>query len=225
MTVVIFSGLSLLVLATALAALRHSRVPRPAIAGVVLVYAAIPAVLAVAGRLDRYTPLPAPALVIVFGLTLATTVACLRTPGARLAAALPLGGIVAFQGFRIVVEWLLHRLYLEGIVPIQMTYSGRNGDIISGITGLGLGLWIMSGRGTPPAVVWVWNLLGLGLLANIVAVAVLSTPVPFRLFLEGPPNLLPSTFPWVWLPTILVQAALASHLVVFRRLLADPPPR
>jgi hypothetical protein len=67
-------------------------------------------------------------------------------------------------------------------------------------------------------VVLAWNVLGLALLANIVAVAALSTPVPFRRFLEGPPNLLPGTFPWIWLPSFLVQVALASHLLVFRRL-------
>jgi hypothetical protein len=33
-----------------------------------------------------------------------------------------------------------------------------------------------------------------------------------------PPNLLPSAFPWVWLPSFLVQVALGSHLLVFRRL-------
>ena len=62
-----------------------------------------------------------------------------------------------------------------------------------------------------------WNVLGLALLANIVVIAVLSTPTLHR-FPEGPPNLLPSTFPWVWLPSFLVQVALGSHLLVFRRL-------
>jgi len=42
--------------------------------------------------------------------------------------------------------------------------------------------------------------------------------VPFRSFTSGPPNLLPSTFPFIWLPTFLVQAALFGHLVVFRAL-------
>jgi membrane protease YdiL (CAAX protease family) len=67
-----------------------------------------------------------------------------------------------------------------------------------------------------------WNILGLVLLANIVGVAALSTPVPFRVFTEGPPNLLPSTLPWIWLPSFLVQVALGSHLVVFRMLRTRP---
>jgi hypothetical protein len=66
--------------------------------------------------------------------------------------------------------------------------------------------------------VLAWNLLGLALLLNILTIAVLATPVPFRQFTDGPPNLLPSTFPYVWLPSFLVQLALASHLLVFRKL-------
>jgi hypothetical protein len=45
-------------------------------------------------------------------------------------------------------------------------------------------------------------------------------PVPFRQFMNEPANLLPSTFPFVWLPTFLVQAALFGHLLVFRALWA-----
>ena len=52
----------------------------------------------------------------------------------------------------------------------------------------------------PPArTVWfvaAWNVLGLALLVNIVTIAILSTPAPFRYFMNDPPNLLPSTFPY-----------------------------
>jgi hypothetical protein len=69
--------------------------------------------------------------------------------------------------------------------------------------------------------VLAWNILGLALLANIVTIAILSTPVPFRRFIDGPPNLLPSEVPYVWLPSFLVQLALAGHVLVFRRLWSE----
>ena len=138
--------------------------------------------------------------------------------GSLLASSIPLGAVIALQAFRIPVEVVLHRLFVEGVIPVQMTWSGRNFDVVTGLTGLLLGGWILSGRTVPRGVVLAWNVLGLALLANIVTVAALSTPVPFRRFLEGPPNLLPSTFPWIWLPSFLVQVALASHLIVFRQL-------
>ena len=61
-----------------------------------------------------------------------------------------------------------------------------------------------------------WNIIGLALLLNIVTVAILSTPAPIRYFMNDPANRLPSMFPYVWLPTFLVQAALFGHLLVFR---------
>jgi hypothetical protein len=216
----LFSALVLVVAVLVAYGLLRARVGRVALLAILLAYLAIPSALARLGMLNRYDPLPAPALLLLLGLSLLTVAIVFSPIGARLAAGITLGAIIALQAFRIPVELVLHRLYLDGAVPIQMTYSGRNFDVISGITGLVLGIWLLSGRPVPRGVVLGWNLLGLALLANIVGVAVLSTPVPFRQFTEGPPNLLPSTFPYIWLPSFLVQVALGSHLLVFRQLRA-----
>ncbi|MGH7555512.1 MAG: hypothetical protein ACREMQ_21135 [Longimicrobiales bacterium] len=216
---VLFCGIVLVVALFVVYALRRAAVG--ALPGIALLsaYLVIPAVLARIGALDRYDPLPAPALILVLALTLITVaITTFSALGARLTHAVPLGGIIALQAFRIPVEWVLHRLYLEGVIPVQMTYSGRNFDIITGITGLLLGGWLLSGRTARRGVVLAWNVVGLLLLVNIVTIAVLSTPVPFREFMDGPANLLPSTFPYVWLPSFLVQVALGSHLLVFRHL-------
>ncbi len=190
------------------------------VGAVLLAYLAIPGALARAGALDRYAPLPPPPMLLLLALTLTTASLALSRHGARTAAAIPLAWLVLLQAFRIPVELLLHRLYLEGTIPVEMTYRGRNFDILSGLTGLVLGLWLLGGRPAGRPLLLAWNLLGLGLLVNIVGVAVLATPTPFRQFTDGPPNLVPSTFPWIWLPSFLVQVALASHLLVFRKLLA-----
>ena len=178
---------------------------------------AVPGVLARAGALDRYSPLPAPALILIAAITVGTVVLAFSSVGERFASGVPLAGLVGFQVFRVAVEWVLHRLYVEGIVPVEMTYSGRNFDIVYGITAGLVALWLRSGRGGRRLVL-AWNILGLALLLHIVLIAVLSTPVPFRHFDNEPANLLPSTFPYVWLPSFLVQAALFGHLVVFRAL-------
>lgn len=214
----VFCGLVFVVAAfVALAFYRATRSIDPAVT-ILMSHLVIPAVLAEKGVLDRYDPLPAPALLLVLALTLLTIAIVSTTWGAALAARVSLGAIMTLQSFRIGVEWWLHRMYEAGIVPVQMTYAGRNFDIVTGITGLVLGLWLLRGGAVHRRVVWLWNIMGLLLLANIVAVAVLSTPVPFRKFVDGPPNLLPSIFPYVWLPSFLVQVALGSHLLVFRQL-------
>jgi len=184
---------------------------------------ALPGVLARVGALDRYAPLPAPALILVGVISIGTVALALSPVGARIASTVPLAGLVVFHVFRVPVELLLQRLYVEGVIPVEMTYAGRNFDIVTGLTAAALALFLRSRRGMRWLVL-AWNLLGIALLANIVIVAVLSTPVPFRAFADGPPNLLPSTFPYVWLPTFLVQAALFGHLVVFRALARPEAP-
>ena len=188
--------------------------------GIVLGFAAwlvVPAVLAVRGALDSYDPMPAPPLVMIMTLTLGTIVLALSPFGRLVAERFSLAALVGFQFFRVPVEWVLHWLAKEGIAPVQMTFAGRNFDIVSGITAALLACYLV-GEGPNRRVVLLWNLLGLGLLANIITIAVLSTPAPFRAFMNEPANRLPSEFPWVWLPTFLVQAALFGHLVVFRAL-------
>lgn len=216
MTLVIFVAI-----VAAVGALALRVIGRPGI-GILIAYLLMPGILASAGRLDRYAPLPAPALVLILALTVVTAILAFSRLGHRVATSVSVAGLVGFQVFRVPVEWVLHRLYLQGTVPVQMTYSGRNLDILSGVTAGLLGLWLARRGQAPKGLVLGWNLLGLGLLANIVVIAVLSTPVPFRSFTEGPANLLPSTFPYVWLPSFLVQAALFGHLVLFRRLARQP---
>jgi hypothetical protein len=220
MTSLLFVALVLTTGFLAFRALQRAGVGMGAIITLALVYLVVPALLAWLGTLDRYTPLPAPALVMILALAITTLALTLSSVGSRIIAVVGLPALVGYQAFRIPVEWLLHRLYQEGVVPVQMTYAGRNFDIVTGLTAAALGVWLVRGRPSK-RVVLGWNVLGLALLINIITIAVLSTPVPFRRFLEGPPNLLPSLFPYVWLPTFLVQMALAGHVLVFRRIAGE----
>jgi len=207
----------LLVLAVRRAAAEGGQ-PRWGIAALVLAgWIIVPAVLTRAHLLDRYAPLPPPALVMVGVINAATLVLALSSFGARMAASVPLAALVGYQGFRLPLEMVLHRAYSEGALPVQMTWSGRNFDVVTGALAIVLAIAVwkgVAGRGA----VMLWNVLGLGLLVNVVAVAVLSTPTSFRVFTEGPPVLVPSTYPWVWLATFLVPAALFGHVVVFQAL-------
>jgi hypothetical protein len=214
----LFAGLALVVAGLVVYGVRRASVgPVPTLA-IVLAYLGIPGLLTWMRALDRYDPLPAPALLVMLGLAILTIAIVFSPIGRRLAVGVSMGAVVALQAFRVPVELLLHRLYLEGAVPIEMTYSGRNLDMLTGISGLLLGVWLMRARSVPRSLVVAWNILGLALLVNIIGIAILSTPVPFRRFVDGPPNLLPSTFPYVWLPSFLVPLALGSHLLVFRQL-------
>ena len=74
-------------------------------------------------------------------------------------------------------------------------------------------------RPVPRWIVGAWNLLGFVLLINVVTIAIVSTPV-FRWFGNDRLNVFVTYPPFVWLPAILVVAALAGHILVWRRLAA-----
>jgi hypothetical protein len=156
-------------------------------------------------------------MILVVATTAMTVVAALSPLGSRVATSLGLSALVGFQAFRIPVELLLHRLATEEVIPRVMTYTGWNFDIVTGISAAFLGLLLARGY-VAPLVLRAWNVIGILLLANIVTIAILAAPVPFQVFRGGPPNTLPSSFPYVWLPTVFVQLALAGHILLFRRL-------
>ena len=93
-----------------------------------------------------------------------------------------------------------------------MTFEGRNFDELVGLTALPIAYLVMSGKLKSKAWIIAWNIFGLILLLNIVSVAILSTPLPFRIFTEGPPNTMIAYFPFVWLPDFVVPVAFAMHL-------------
>ena len=159
-----------------------------------------------------------PTMLIVFPAVLVGAVALALSPvGTRITRALPLAALVGFQGFRVLVELLLHRAYTEGLMPVQMSYAGRNFDIVSGATAIGVAAWLATGH-VAPRLVLAWNVVSAALLANIVIVALLSAPTPMRVFLNEPSNVWITRAPWVWLPTVMVFAAVTGHVMVFRRL-------
>jgi hypothetical protein len=133
----------------------------------------------------------------------------------------PISWLIAFQTFRIVVEIILWRGYKLGVIPIQMTFDGRNVDILLGLTAP-LAAWLtarfykQSGSTTFGI---LWNIAGLASLINIAIVAILSMPTPLRRFMNDPPNTLLTHFPFIYLPAVLVPAGYITHFLSIRQLL------
>jgi hypothetical protein len=125
---------------------------------------------------------------------------------------------VAAQSFRLPLELAMHAMYERGIMPLEMSYSGRNFDIVTGASAIIVALLVAAGRGGRRLVL-SWNVLGLVLLGNVVTVAILGTPA-IRYFGDDHLNVWVTYAPFVWLPAIMVLAALAGHLVIFRALRA-----
>ena len=170
-----------------------------------------------------FQPPPPMALTLILGSTI--VISLVFSPlGTRLVQGLSLAGLILFQSFRLPLEMLMHRAYIEGLMPIQMSYEGRNLDILTGLGALLLGLILLK-RPLPKGWVWAWNLAGFALLVNIVTVAILSMPAPWRQFSNDPPNVWVFQMPFIWLPMVMVMAALFGHLAVARKLLGEAEAR
>jgi hypothetical protein len=178
--------------------------------------------LAARGVLRFWAP-PTMGLVLVPTVVLAIGLA-LSPLGARFVAGIPIAWLVGVQGFRVAVELLLHRAYVEGLMPVQMSYAGRNFDVVTGITALLLGAWLATGQRSRVLVV-LWNTMGLALLLNVLVIAMLSAPTPFRVFTNEPANVWITRAPWVWLPAVMVLAALMGHVLIYRWALRPIEPR
>lgn len=122
---------------------------------------------------------------------------------------------------RIPVELVLFGLYIQGTVPKIMTFEGRNLDILSGITAIAAGLYVYVYKKGNRRLLLVWNLLCLGLLLNIVTIAILSLPTGFQQLAFEQPNTGLAAFPYVWLPCLVVPLVLLAHLAAIRQLLRN----
>lgn len=189
---------------------------RSAVIGTLVIAAlwmAVTWMTAASGVLLQWDTTPPPFALLVLAIVgLGLVIAC--TPyGTRLVFGLPLWTLIAMQGFRLPLELAMHGMYDRGIMPVQMSYSGRNFDIVSGITALVVAWLVATGR-AGRRVALAWNILGMALLLNIVGVAILSTP-RFQFFGPDQLNVWVMYPPFVWLPAVMVLAALAGHLLIF----------
>lgn len=188
----------------------------------VLLWLGVPAILAFRGLFFQMGATPPYLMRIVIPMALLIVVFTLSSWGKWTAERLPLSFLVGLQAFRFPLEILLFALASRELLPKEMTLSGYNFDIVTGF--VALVLWVLLHRQLAPRwALWAFNILGTILLFTVVTIAILSFPEPFGLF--TPTTLLVAFYPWIWLPTFLVQLALLAHLLVYRKLLLPPPPQ
>ena len=110
----------------------------------------------------------------------------------------------------------MHALVARGIMPIQMSYSGRNFDIVTGIDGDCRRAAREARIRRPPAGL-VWNVLGTRAAGERRDGRDCVHP-DVQAFGDDHVVTFVTYTPFVWLPTVMVVAALAGHLVIFRAL-------
>ncbi|WP_281322519.1 hypothetical protein [Flavobacterium aestivum] len=163
-----------------------------------------------------------PPKIALFGvLPLIITIVLLfaKARGRKFIDSLPLAKITYLHMLRIPVEIVLFCLFLNKAVPEVMTFAGRNFDIIAGLTAPLIAYYGFKKRALNRKIILFWNFICLGLLVNIVVIAILSIPSPMQKFGFDQPNIAVLNFPFSWLPTFIVPIVFFGHLVSIRQLL------
>lgn len=119
---------------------------------------------------------------------------------------------------RIPIEIVLLMLFYDKLVPIEMTFEGRNFDILSGITAPIVAYWVFQYHIARKHILLIWNILCMGLLFNIVGTAILAAPTPLQQLAFEQPNVAVFSLPYIWLPAVVVPIVLFAHLIaIYRR--------
>lgn len=162
-----------------------------------------------------------PLVIRVFLVFIVVTIfIALSKIGKVIALSTPLWLIIGFQTFRIPLELLIFQAYSENITIVEMTYLGRNFDIVTGILALAIAAYTFK-KEISNKIILIWNIFGLAMLINVVGTGILSMPHAFQVIKTDFPNIWVTFFPFIWLPYVLVCSALFGHLLVFRYLLAQ----
>ena len=127
--------------------------------------------------------------------------------------------LTLFHILRIPVELVLFCLFVYHKLPREMTFEGKNFDILAGLTAPFVFYYGFVKERLSLKVIIAWNIVGLILLINIVLIAFLSMPTVFQKFGAGQPNIAFFYFPFIWLPCGLVPMVIYAHLVTIRNLI------
>ena len=188
--------------------------------GFVLIWLVVQAILACYGffqnfnvlppRTFAFGPLPFFVLTVVYLIFFRTFL-----------AKMPLTALTWIHVIRIPVEIVLLLLFQNRLVPIEMTFEGRNVDMLSGITAPIVYLLAFRGGRVDRPLLIGWNVLAVVSLINIVTIAVLAFPSAFQTVGLGQPNVGVTYFPYVWLPSVIVPIVFFCHTVSLWRLFAQ----
>lgn len=137
--------------------------------------------------------------------------------GETVALSFPLWLLMGMESFRLVVEVFLHQLWLDGQLPKMLTYQGANFDILIGISAP-IVAWLLISRRISNRMALAWNAIGIAMLANVAVRAVLTSPGPLHFISTEVPNVAIGTFPFTYIPGLMVPLALVLHVLSIRAL-------
>ncbi len=174
-----------------------------------------------AGVLSKLEELPPKIPLLAFGaIGLALVISRVSVVKQALAV-MPAWWPVALQTFRAPLELALYSLFVVGLLPQQMTFEGRNFDVLVGVTAPVMAFLIATKR-APRWLQWAWQLGSVALLVNVVSIAITSAPGPLHLDWVGAPLTIVAQWPYALLPAFMVPVAALGHVLAISKLVRSP---
>lgn len=177
------------------------------------------AIAALSGFLSRFDFFPPPMLIMIVSVLGVAFAIGLSSFGRILATETSLIALIGLQAFRLPLELVMDYAGSQSIMPVQLSYSGYNYDIFTGIGAIILIVLLVKSN-LPKIMVWIWNIWGMLCLVAIMIIAITTSPM-VQAFGNEPKDLNTWVlfFPYVWLPVVLVTIAISGHIIITRKLL------
>ncbi len=189
-----------------------------AVTGIILVsWLGAQKFLASNGFFQDFSAMPPHILLVIAPSIIAIFIIAFAKGFRSILEAIPAQWLIGVQSFRILMEIILWALFINAIIPVQMSFEGRNFDVLTGLTAPFAAIYFAK-RNSKTGII-AWNIFGLVLLFNIVIIALLSTPSPMRQFMNEPANTVIAYWPFIWLPGFVVPFAFAMHVFSLRKVL------
>lgn len=173
------------------------------------------------GWLARVDVRPPAFLLVAPGIVAWVLIAARTKAAKEIAGQAPLAAWIAVQVFRFPLELLLHALWKARLLPQMMTYEGANFDIVMGLSAPIVGYLALRGKISRKVMV-LWNVIGIALVVHVAARGVLTTPAIAALASDVPNHAI-GMFPYTFIATFFVPAALVFHTLALRKLAAPAP--
>lgn len=161
-----------------------------------------------------------PRLPIFVGIISSMMIACFIIPTSRnILMNMPITTLHYIHIVRVPVEMVLWWLAVSRAIPVEMTFEGRNYDIISGISAPFAAVFMVGGRSKNRIGAVIWNIISLLLLIHIIYTSVSYMPYFYTPTIDKVANLGMFYFPYILLPTFIVPAVIFSHLASLMQLI------
>lgn len=168
---------------------------------------------------DNETTIPPRFTLLIIPAFILTALLFVTEGGRKFIDSLSIQQLTLLHTIRVPVEIALYYLFIAKAIPQVMTFEGRNFDIVVGLTAPFIFYFGFNNNKISRRLLIVWNIISLGLLVNIVVIALLSAKTPLQQLAFDQPNIAIAHFPFNWLPSVIVPLVLFAHLASLRQLL------